>query len=193
MRKGRMDSSEHLTPFFNPSFSRCEASSPDSRTSATSEGGREGTAVAPTNCTKPTSSAVNLTMMGSHANTGNSSIRMPPPSQMTLSRPPGQTSVRSSQAMVRQGQTAVRSNLTTTPLINSDSDRTQSSTQLPLSYPTPPTFNFVQCHAPMGTSHPQKLNTPAPSQVINIIKGGFSQGIFSNLTTNLNFSVQFVT
>ena len=31
MRKGRMDSSEHLTPFFNPSSSRCEASSSDAR------------------------------------------------------------------------------------------------------------------------------------------------------------------
>ena len=169
MRKVRIDNSEHLASFSNPSSSRCEASSSDARFSSTYEGGREGSAVAPGNCTKPTSSAVNLTMMGSHTNAGNSSIRMPPPSQITVSRPPGQTSVRSSQAMVRQDQTPVRSSLTATPMLNSN--RTHSSTQLPLSFPTPPVFNFGQRHAPVGASHPQRLNTPAPSQVFNIVKG----------------------
>ena len=154
MRKGRTDNSEHLASFFNPSSSRCEASSPSARISSTYEGGREGSAVAPANCYKPTSS-VNLTMIDSHTNEGNSSIRMPPPpSQMTVSRSPAQTS------MVRQGQTPVRSSLTATPM-------THSSTQLPLSFPTPPVFNFGQHHAPVGASHPQRLNTPAPSQVFN--------------------------
>ena len=169
MRKGRTDNGEHLPSFFNPSSSRCEASPPSARISSTYEGGREGSAVAPANCTKPTSSAVNLTMMGSHANTGNSSIRMPPPSQMTLSRTPAQTSIKPSQAMVRQSQTPVRSSLTATPMMNSN--RTNSSTQLPLSFPTPPVFNFGQRHAPVGASHPQRLNTPAPSQVFSIVKG----------------------
>ena len=183
MRKGRIENNlASFAPFSNPSSPRGKAFSPEARMSSTHEGGRdsssEGSVVAPNNCTKPTSAGVH-SMLGSNSNSGNPSVRMPPPSQMKprqsqmLSRP-GQTS---SQAMVRQqGHTTVRSNVTTTPMINSNlmttpmmnSNRTPSSSQLPLSYPTPPVFNFGQRNGP---SHPPRLNTPAPSQVFNIRKG----------------------
>ena len=198
MRKGRIENNlASSAPFSNLSSPRCDTFSPDARISSTHEGGgasvSDGPLVGATNCHKPTSSGVHSTM-GSYVNSGNSSVRMPPPSQMTprqtqtLSRP-GQNSVRVGQATVRQqGQTTVRSNLTTTPMINSNmtttpmmsSNRTPSSTQLPLSFPTPPVINFGQRNGPVGASHPQRLNTPAPSQVFNVMKGyEFSQCKFS--------------
>merc|ERR1719234_927755 len=56
------------------------------------------------------------------------------------------------------------SNMTTTPMLSSNR-LSSSSSQLPLSFPTPPAFNFGQQQkGPVGASHPQRMNTPAPSQ-----------------------------
>ena len=160
IRKRRLDNSDQQPPSAPSSMS-----SSSSRIPSTYEG-RRGSVFGVTagNSNKPISSTTNL------ANSPNNSLRMPPPSQLTQrqqNQTPtglGQTSFGSSQATIRhQGQSAVKSNMATTPMINSN--RTPSITQLPLSFPTPPVTNFGHRHGPVGASHPQRLNTQAHSQV----------------------------